>query len=82
MKHKTKVGIRSLKKLAEDIGNLRYDALAEFFRHLKNKLLNDSEADLSRGRKKLARHLFDASMNMFMTEIEIRDCWVKYCKDK
>jgi hypothetical protein len=50
-----------LPKLAEDIGNLRYDALAGFLRLLADKLRKDSEADHERGRCKLARSLADAA---------------------
>jgi len=43
----------SLAALAEDLGNLRYDALELFLRHLQAKLLKDSLADWHRDRRKL-----------------------------
>ena len=45
------------KILAEEIGNLKYDSLANFFQELSNKFLRDAKADSYKGRKKLAKHL-------------------------
>jgi hypothetical protein len=60
MKHETDLE-GGLPKLAEDIGNLRYDALAGFLRLLAEKLRKDSEADKGRGRPQLAKSLADAA---------------------
>lgn len=51
----------SLDQLATDLGNLRYDALADFLKKLADKLAKDSDADLSRHRVKLAAELAGAS---------------------
>ena len=65
MKHETDVAYKGgLEKLAEDIGNLRYDALAKFLCALTCKLFNDSEKDRQRGREKLARRLRDAALKL------------------
>lgn len=44
-------------KLAEDLGNLRYDSLGNFLNTLSEKLNKDSEADEKRERKHLAKQL-------------------------
>lgn len=48
-------------KLAEDLGNLRYDSLAEFLNKLSDKLAKDSGADADRKRPQLAKQLLYAS---------------------
>ena len=52
MKHKTYIEKYdgSLEELAEDIGNLRYDALTDLLKLLSAKLNKDSESDLFRNR--------------------------------
>lgn len=47
----------STKQLAEDIGNLRYDALSEFLGLLSLKMKSDAKADAKRGRKLLSEFL-------------------------
>ncbi|MBC8140111.1 MAG: hypothetical protein H7Y38_01580 [Armatimonadetes bacterium] len=47
----------SLSELAEEIGDLRYDALRDFLRDLSAKIERDSEADSGRGRAKLSASL-------------------------
>jgi hypothetical protein len=44
-------------KLAEDLGNLRYDALAAFLVLLAAKIDLDGDADLGRNRHQLATEL-------------------------
>jgi hypothetical protein len=44
-------------KLAEDLGNLSYDALGEFLDKFCKKISKDGSADEKRGRKQLAKHL-------------------------
>lgn len=62
MKHKTEIVYPDgLAGLAGDLGNLRYDALAEFLSLLAVKLAKDAEADMGRKRPQLARYLRDAS---------------------
>jgi hypothetical protein len=58
MKHDIEVNYPGgFDKLTEDLGNLRYDALAEFLTKLSEKLNKDSEADKNRGRSLLATQL-------------------------
>lgn len=48
-------------ELAEELGNLLYDALAGFFHELAAKIAADGERDAARGRVRLARELRAAS---------------------
>ena len=41
-------------ELAEAVGNLKYDSLANLFFHLSEKFFKDANADSFRGRPKLA----------------------------
>ena len=59
------------KQLAEDLGNLYYDALTEFLTVFAAKMARDAEADRGRGRPRLAaeldacaRHLDDAARHI------------------
>lgn len=52
----------SMTQLAEEIGNLKYDALASFLSLLSKKIESDGEKDFSRGRIKLAASLKDCSL--------------------
>ncbi len=62
MQHLTAVDFPGgLQQLATDLGNLRYDALAQFLRLLSEKIEHDGDADLGRNRPKLAGHLHRAA---------------------
>lgn len=62
MIHKTEVDYKGgMDKLAEDLGNLTYDSLAEFLTKLSEKLAKDSKADSDRKRPQLAKQLLYAS---------------------
>ena len=78
MIHKSKVENYngSLKELAEDIGDLKYDALADFFKLLQEKLQRDGQKDGSRGREKLARCLLTSSESLNVAIEEIEKAWV------
>ena len=66
----------SLKDLAEDIGNLHYEALAEFLRHLSTKLDNDMNKDMAAGRIKLAAELEAAEFNIWVASGKIQLAWL------
>ncbi|MGB0522824.1 MAG: hypothetical protein ACPGJS_07680 [Flammeovirgaceae bacterium] len=66
----------SLEELAEDIGNLRYDALEEFLGLLADKLKKDAVADYDRNREKLASKLFHAAELVDDAASEIEEAWV------
>jgi hypothetical protein len=62
-------------ELAEELGDLRYDALAAFLSLLAEKLEKDSESDRRRGRLKLAEHLIHSSMSLRTSAAQIRQAW-------
>lgn len=51
-------GSPDTQKLAQEIGDLRYDAIGAFFAHLARKFKLDADADAARGRKRLAASLY------------------------
>lgn len=58
MEHKYNIdGYDSLEKLAEDIGDLRYDSLVELFNLLSEKFRKDAIADAGRNRMQLSNSL-------------------------
>lgn len=79
MVHKTSLKYYpDFQSLAEEIGDLRYDALEAFLHHLALKLKKDSEADAKRGRPQLAGNLMNASNYLEISAIEIGRAW-KIC---
>lgn len=74
-KHTTKIDGRDVSEIAEIIGDLRYDALRDFFHHLSVELEKDSESDLSRGRKKLAAKLENLSYTMREVSSDVDSVW-------
>jgi hypothetical protein len=65
----------SLADLAGEVGDLRYDAVAEFVRALAAKLAADGDADAGRGRPKLASALHAASETLTSAAAEIDRVW-------
>ena len=65
----------TLAELAEELGNLRYDALAAFLAALAAKLETDSGKDAARGRKKLAAALHAASGELADAASAIEEAW-------
>ena len=87
MKHKTYIEKYdgSLEELAEDIGNLRYDALTDLLKLLSAKLNKDSESDLFRNRVKLAACLKECSVELNQASIAIDKAWEicsPYCQEE
>lgn len=66
MKHPTNIPgyPEDFKKLAEDIGNLRYDKLSLFLYELGNKIGNDMAKDEAAGKQNLASELRDVSFHL------------------
>ncbi len=65
MKHPKEIQYEGgMEQLATDLGNLRYDALAEFLRLLGDKIYLDSTKDLERDRRKLAIELYHAGAHI------------------
>lgn len=65
----------SMEELAEDIGNLKYDALADFLNLLAQKIEKDGDKDKARNRVKLARNLHDCSSKLKECKISIDKAW-------
>lgn len=80
MKHLTTLPYKTdLKELAEDIGNLQYDSLAEFLQYLSDKLKRDCVADLKRKRPQLSIYLFLCSTYLNRASEIIKNTW-RICK--
>lgn len=65
----------TLEELADEIGNLKYDALAEFLVLLSAKIERDSLKDESRGRVQLAAALRDCSQDLSQASLYIQKAW-------
>ncbi len=75
----------TLKDLAEAVGNLRYDALEDFFYELQQKLYTDSQADRARGRPVLAMHLSYIADTLAYAKFHTAHAWEvcePYMKEK
>ncbi len=81
MVHDTKIAkfAGTMEELAEDIGNLRYDALAEFLELLAAKIEKDGAKDASRGRVQLAGRLQACTESLREGKMAIDTAW-KICK--
>jgi len=65
----------SLRELAEELGNLRYDALADFLRLLAAKLEADAAKDRGRGRPRLAAALGASAEGVVAAAAHIEQAW-------
>ena len=77
MIHKTTVEnySGSMEDLAEEIGDLRYDALANFLDLLADKIQRDGEKDQQRQRVKLANSLFQCAEHLKASKAQIERAW-------
>lgn len=66
----------SLTDLAEDLGNLRYDALRDFLNQLAIKLYRDGMADFAADRRQLGEKLFLASISLEEVAELVHRAWV------
>lgn len=66
----------SLKELAEEIGNLHYESLAEFLQLLSSKLDRDADNDAIAGRFKLANELSEAKCYIKDASKKIESAWL------
>lgn len=75
-KHKKDVaGISDMKVLAEMIGDLNYETLAEFFLQLAIKIDKDSVKDFNGGRIKLSQSLKNAVNRLELVQYSISEAW-------
>ncbi|MGD1905188.1 MAG: hypothetical protein ACFB0C_04245 [Leptolyngbyaceae cyanobacterium] len=62
-------------ELAEQIGNLQYDTLAELLDLLAQKVAKDADKDQGRGRVKLAQELSNCSNHLAVAAHHISKAW-------
>jgi len=65
--------------LAQEMGDLYYDSLAELLHLLAEKIANDARADAARGRERLAQQLNDSSRHLAHAAQHIEQAW-QICK--
>lgn len=65
----------TLAQLAENIGDLKYDSLAEFLHLLAEKIKDDAAKDRARGRVRLATSLQDAAAQIATAAADIETAW-------
>ena len=66
----------SMEELAEEIGNLKYDSLANFLDLLADKIQRDGQKDKERNRVKLANNLFQSAERIRESKGFIDKAWV------
>jgi len=65
----------NLKDLSINIGDLRYDALADFLKLLSDKIQSDAHKDKERGRLKLAEELYACAEQLKRSKSSIDRAW-------
>lgn len=74
--HKKEVaGISDMKELAELIGDLHYESLAELLKELSQKLKQDSRKDWGNKKIQLAKRLRTASVYIKSAFVSINEAW-------
>ena len=76
MIHKNEIEGYNLQELANKIGDLRYDALADLLMKLSMKIKDDAIKDRNRERIKLANQLDEASTNIASSAGNIEKAWI------
>lgn len=75
-KHKKEVcGVSDMKVLAEAIGDLHYETLAELLDKLADKLFLDAAKDRSNDRKQLANVIESAAIQIDSASVDIESAW-------
>lgn len=69
----------TLEDLATELGDLRYDALANFLHAFSKKIATDAAKDRSRKRIKLAKSLEQSAVYLEQSATEIEEAW-RICK--
>jgi hypothetical protein len=69
----------SMEELIEEIGNLKYDALAQFLELLAHKIETDGKKDEGRNRIKLSGNLYKSADKLKESAAYIQTAWV-ICK--
>lgn len=75
-RHKREIaGISDMKQLAEMVGDLHYESLAEFLYCLSDKFFKDGKKDEEGKRVKLAKNLFKAQKTTHRSYQHIDQAW-------
>jgi len=69
----------SLDELAESIGNMTYDQTSSFIEKLADDIKKQADADLKRGRKKLASELYSTANELYQARDKMDLAW-KICE--
>ncbi|MFH1064521.1 MAG: hypothetical protein V1729_05550 [Candidatus Woesearchaeota archaeon] len=69
----------TLQELAQSIGNMRYDSVAEFIQYLSEDLKRQAEGDRNRGRPKLASKLEMTAEQLSQAKQKMDEIWT-LCK--
>lgn len=64
-----------MKKVAESIGDLHYEILAELLLQLHTKIGRDGQKDWDKGRFELAKSLLSAQTHLEIAYMKMRDAW-------
>jgi hypothetical protein len=75
MEHKTKLDYVTFEKLARDLADLRYDALAEFLEKLRIQIGSDGENDFDKDRRQLAAALKECYFDLGSAQEDIEEAW-------
>jgi hypothetical protein len=67
--------LKDIRKVAEDISNMPYDKVVEFFKHMENKLKKDADNDYEGGRFKLETQLRHAAFWSFKIRKTFEKIW-------
>jgi hypothetical protein len=76
MKHPLKIEGFTLEDLAREIGNLRYDKLADFIQHLSEDIENQADKDKGAGKIKLANELYSAALRLNRVKERVYEAWI------
>lgn len=69
------LGVADMKKIAEMIGDLHYETLADLLERLYYKLWEDSNKDRDNARTKLGDNLYDAGASISQAAYHIKRAW-------
>ena len=78
-KHIVPEYLSNLEQVANDLADMPYDKLVEFFGHFEKKVMIDSKKDGEGGRVQLSVLLSRASFSLSVVKIQFQDIW-KLCK--
>ena len=65
----------TLEELANAVGNMTYDQTATFIENLAEDINRQADADLKRGRIKLANELYNTAEKLYQAKEEMDKAW-------